>query len=46
MTIVYQHIASDDPTGASALAVLMLAVSLAVLLGIGAVRRWATRHDR
>ena len=43
---VYQHIASDDPTGASALAVLMLAVSLAVLLGIGAVRRWATRHDR
>jgi len=43
---VFQHIASDDPTGASALAVLMLAVSLAVLLGIGAVRRWATRHDR
>ena len=43
---VYQHIASDDPTGASALALLMLAVSLAVLLGIGALRRWATRHDR
>jgi sulfate/thiosulfate transport system permease protein len=43
---VYQHIASDDPTGASALAVLMLALSFAVLLGIGAVRRRATRHDR
>jgi sulfate/thiosulfate transport system permease protein len=43
---VFQHINSDDPTGASALAVLMLAVSLAVLLGIGALRRLATRHDR
>jgi sulfate transport system permease protein len=43
---VFQHISSDDPTGASALAVLLLVISLAVLLAIGAVRRWATRHDR
>jgi len=43
---VFQHINSDDPSGASALAVLMLAISFAVLLGIGALRRWATRHDR
>jgi sulfate/thiosulfate transport system permease protein len=43
---VFQHISSDDTTGASALAMLMLAISLAVLLSIGAVRRWATRHDR
>ncbi len=43
---VFEHINSDDPTGASALAVLMLVVSLGVLLVIGAVRRWATRHDR
>jgi sulfate/thiosulfate transport system permease protein len=43
---VFQHINSDDPTGASALAILMLAISFAVLLGIGALRRWATRHDR
>ena len=26
--------------------VVLLAISLAVLLGIGAFRRWATRHDR
>jgi sulfate transport system permease protein len=42
---VYQHISSGDPTGASALAVLLLVISLAVLLAIGGVRRWATRHD-
>src|SRR5437764_7977118 len=43
---VFQHFNSDDPTGASALAVLMLVVSLVVLLAVGGVRRWATRHDR
>jgi sulfate transport system permease protein len=42
---VFEHIDADDPTGASALAVLMLAVSFGILLGIGAVRRWAVRHD-
>jgi sulfate/thiosulfate transport system permease protein len=43
---VFQHISSDDPAGASALAMLMLAISFLVLLTIGALRRWATRHDR
>jgi sulfate transport system permease protein len=43
---VFEHVNSDDPSGASALAVLMLAISFAVLLAIGAGRRWATRHDR
>jgi sulfate/thiosulfate transport system permease protein len=43
---VYQRITSDDTTGASALALLMLVVSFGVLLAIGALRRWATRHDR
>jgi sulfate/thiosulfate transport system permease protein len=42
---VFEHINSDDPTGAAALAVLLLVISLAVLLSIGALRRWATRHD-
>jgi sulfate/thiosulfate transport system permease protein len=42
---VFEHINADDPTGASALAVLMLAISFGVLLAIGAVRRWAVRHD-
>jgi sulfate transport system permease protein len=43
---VFQRIQSDDTTGASALALLMLMISLAVLLAIGAFRRWSTRHDR
>ena len=43
---VFEHINSDDPTGASALAMLMLAISFVLLLAVGALRRWATRHDR
>jgi sulfate transport system permease protein len=43
---VFQKISSDDVPGAAALAVLLLAISLGVLLAIGGVRRWATRHDR
>jgi sulfate/thiosulfate transport system permease protein len=43
---VFQRLNSGDSQGASALALLLLVISLGVLLGIGAVRRWATRHDR
>jgi len=43
---VFQRLNSGDTAGAAALALLMLVVSLAVLLGIGGLRRWATRHDR
>jgi sulfate transport system permease protein len=43
---VFQRINSGDTTGAAALALLMLVVSFVVLLGIGGLRRWATRHDR
>jgi sulfate transport system permease protein len=43
---VFQHIESGDTSGASALAVLLLAASLVVLLAIGALRRRATRYDR
>ncbi len=43
---VFQRLNSGDEQGAAALAVLMLVISLGVLLGIGGVRRWATRHDR
>jgi sulfate transport system permease protein len=43
---VYQRLNSGDSEGAAALAVLLLVISLGVLLGIGALRRWATRHDR
>jgi sulfate transport system permease protein len=40
------QIESDNPTGAAAVSVVLLAVSLAVLLAIGAFRHWRTRHDR
>jgi sulfate/thiosulfate transport system permease protein len=43
---VFQRFNSGDTTGSAALAMLLLAVSLGVLLAIGALRRWATRHDR
>ena len=43
---VFQRFNSDDATGAAALAMLLLVISLGVLLAIGALRRYATRHDR
>ena len=43
---VFQRLNSGDTEGAAALAVLLLVISLAVLLGIGGLRRYATRHDR
>ncbi len=43
---VFQRLNSGDTEGAAALAVLLLVISLVVLLGIGGIRRYATRHDR
>jgi sulfate transport system permease protein len=43
---VFQRLNSGDTSGAAALALLMLVVSFGVLLAIGGLRRWATRHDR
>jgi sulfate transport system permease protein len=37
---------NSDPSGAAALSVELLVLSLGILLAIGGVRRWATRHDR
>jgi sulfate/thiosulfate transport system permease protein len=42
---IFGQIESDNVRGAAAVSVLLLAVSFAALLGIGGVRRWATRHD-
>jgi sulfate/thiosulfate transport system permease protein len=42
---IYGQIQSGAPGTAAAVSVLLLAISLAVLLLIGAVRRWAWRHD-
>ena len=40
------QIESDNPTGAAAVSVVLLLISLGVLLAIGALRHWRTRHDR
>jgi sulfate/thiosulfate transport system permease protein len=40
------QIESDNSTGAAAVSVVLLAISLGVLLLIGAFRHWRTRHDR
>jgi sulfate transport system permease protein len=43
---IFSRIESGDRAGAAAVAVILLAISFALLLGIGAVRHYATRHDR
>jgi sulfate/thiosulfate transport system permease protein len=43
---IFGRIESGDPAGAAAVSVVILAISFAMLLGIGALRRWTTRHDR
>ena len=43
---VFGRIESGDPGGAAAASVVILGISFAVLIAIGGVRRWATRHDR
>jgi sulfate transport system permease protein len=42
---VYGQIQSSNPTGAAAVSVLLLGISLAVLFAIGGIRRYASRHD-
>ncbi|PWU24895.1 MAG: sulfate ABC transporter permease subunit CysT [Candidatus Rokuibacteriota bacterium] len=42
---IFGRIESGDPGAAAAVSVLLLFVSLGVLLGIGGIRRYATRHD-
>ena len=43
---VFGRIESGDPGGAAAASVVILAISFAVLLVIGGIRRRVTRHDR
>ena len=43
---VYKQIQSDNPIGAAAVSVVLLAVSLLVLLAIRGVERWGSRHAR
>jgi sulfate/thiosulfate transport system permease protein len=43
---VFGQVESDDPTGAAAVAVVLLLISLAVLVAIAALGRWGARHER
>jgi sulfate transport system permease protein len=43
---IFGRIESGDPHGAAAVSVVLLLISLATLLLIGALRRHVTRHDR
>ena len=43
---IYGRIESGDSAGASAVAVVLLAISFLTLLSIGVIRHFATRHDR
>jgi sulfate/thiosulfate transport system permease protein len=42
---IFGQIESDNVTGAAAVSVVLLVISFVALLGIGGIRRWATRHD-
>ena len=42
---IFSQIESDNVTGAAAVSVVLLVISFVALLGIGGLRRWATRHD-
>ena len=43
---IFLHVESGDTAGASAIAVVLLAISFAVLLALGGIRRRATRYER
>jgi sulfate transport system permease protein len=43
---IFAQVQSDNPDGAAALAVLMLGLALGILLAMGALERWGSRHDR
>ena len=43
---ILNQTSSGNPTGAAAVAVLLLAISFVLLLAIGGLRRLATRHER
>jgi sulfate transport system permease protein len=43
---IFSRIESGDRSGAAAVAVVLLVISFALLLSIGAIRHYTTRHDR
>ena len=45
-TFIFSRVEDGDRAGASAVAVVLLVISFAVLLAVGGIRRLATRHER
>ena len=43
---IFKQIESDNAIGAAAIAVVLMAISLIVLIGIRGLGRWGARHDR
>ena len=43
---IFGRLQTQDTAGAAALSLVLLGISFGVLLIVGALRRWATRHDR
>jgi ABC-type sulfate transport system permease component len=43
---IYSQIQSDYVTGATAMSIVLLAISLAVLLSISGIQRWSSKHAR
>jgi sulfate transport system permease protein len=43
---VFNRLQSGDRAGAAAVAVVLLTISFALLLAVGGIRRYATRHER
>ena len=43
---IFNQLQSGNPHGAAAVAVLLLAISFGILLTVGGLRRYATRHER
>jgi sulfate transport system permease protein len=43
---IYGQIESDNVSGAAAISVLLLVISLTVLVGITLIERWRTKHER
>ena len=43
---IFSQIESDNVTGAAAVSVVLLSLSLLMILSINAVQAWGTRHER
>src|SRR5205807_3159551 len=41
---IFKQIESDNPIGAAAVSVVLLAIALLILVGIRALERWGMRH--